>query len=86
MPIASLQYFGKLFMLKKIWHYWKKFAFKVGEINFKVIMTIFYFIILGLFAIPFRLTHDILLIKKKYATFWKDRDVHADLNSAKKQY
>jgi len=73
-------------MFKKIWHHWKIFAFKVGEFNFKVIMTLFYFVILTFFAIPFKLTNDILMMKKKYISFWRDRKTGYTLESTKEQF
>lgn len=38
-------------MLKKLLHYWKKFAFALGYINTRIILTLLFFIILGIYAL-----------------------------------
>lgn len=42
-------------IFKKIWEWWMKFAFLLGNAITAVLMTVFYFTFFALFAIPFRL-------------------------------
>ncbi len=42
-------------MFKQVWGYWKKFGIWMGNIMSTFILTVFYFTLLAVFAIPFRL-------------------------------
>ncbi|OGF68122.1 MAG: hypothetical protein A2Y62_01115 [Candidatus Fischerbacteria bacterium RBG_13_37_8] len=73
-------------LLKRIWEGWKTIAFKIGAFNAKILLTLFYFLILTIAAIPFKLTNDTLKMKRKYTTFWSNTNAGTDLESLKKQY
>ncbi len=49
---------------RRIWEGWKKIARKIGDFNARVILTVFYFILLMPFAVMVRLFTDPLEIKK----------------------
>jgi hypothetical protein len=57
--------------LKKLYRLWLKFGLLLGTINGFIILSIFYVVIIGLYAIPSK------LFKKKkivLGTFWKDKE------------
>ena len=51
-------------LLKRIWEGWKKIARKIGDFNARVILTLFYFVLLMPFAVLVILFTDPLEIKK----------------------
>ena len=63
--------------MKTIWNLWKKFAHYLGVINTHVLLLLFYFFILGIFALVIRLLRSDLLDKKlpnpSATTFWQTR-------------
>ncbi|HEY4475865.1 MAG TPA: hypothetical protein VJB92_04070 [Candidatus Paceibacterota bacterium] len=69
-----------------IWNGWKKFAFALGYINSRIILTLIYFIVFGVYAIlslPFRLFKK----NKKQDTFWRDKDYREPtLENLEKQF
>jgi hypothetical protein len=52
-------------MLKKIWEGWKKIAKKIGEFNARVILTIFYFVLLAPLALVVRRSDPMGIWKHK---------------------
>jgi hypothetical protein len=59
-------------MFKKIWEAWKKIAKKIGEFNARVILTIFYFILLAPLALVVRRS-DPMGIRKNKKGGWVPR-------------
>jgi hypothetical protein len=62
-------------VLVKIWkgfkNGWMKFAHTLGRINTNILLTIFYFILIGIYAIIIGLPKKIIqLISKKPKTYW----------------
>lgn len=49
---------------RRIWEGWKKIARKIGDFNARVILTVFYLVLLMPFAILVKLFTDPLEIKK----------------------
>lgn len=37
--------------LQKVWHAWKTFARKLGDFNSRLILTLFYFVIVGVVSL-----------------------------------
>ena len=70
---------GKQNIFRRAWEGWKKIARKIGDFNARVILTIFYFILLMPFALLVRLFTDPLEIKKKAHKGWHPREEKDDV-------
>src|SRR3990172_6471462 len=57
-------------ILHKSWEWWKRVARKIGDFQPRIILTIFYFIVLGPFALAVRLGSDPLTIKTSTPRGW----------------
>jgi len=57
-------------ILRKSWEWWKRVARKIGDFQARIILTIFYFIILGPFALGLRMGSDPLAIKASTLRGW----------------
>ncbi len=66
----SIQTRKRPITMKKLWEWWKRVAKKVGDFQARVILTIFYFIVLGPFALAVRLGSDPLAIKASALRGW----------------
>jgi hypothetical protein len=64
----------KKHILRRIWDGWKKIARKIGDFNARVILTIFYFILLLPFAILIKSLTDPLEIKKGSPKGWQIKE------------
>lgn len=76
-------------MWKRIWFFWKKLAHRLAIIQTTIILTLFYFLMLGVFALVIKLLRKDLLDKrwKKNRSFWKDKGkVLVTMESAKRQF
>ncbi len=75
-------------LLRKIWLGWKAFAVKLGNIQARVILTIFYFILLSPFGLGVRFLSDPLGIKRKLlASYWITRAAgESTLEKARRQF
>ena len=58
-------------MLKRAWQTWKKIAHKIGNFQARVLLTIFYAVVVFPFGIAARLFSDPLRIKRP-PTQWLD--------------
>lgn len=59
---------------RRIWEGWKRIARKIGDFNARVILTVFYLVLLMPFAILVKLFTDPLEIKKNARTGWHPRE------------
>ncbi len=59
---------------RRFWEWWKRVARKIGDFNARVILTIFYLILLSPFALAVRFLTDPLSIKKKTEKRWITRE------------
>ena len=66
-------------LLRKIWDGWKKIARKIGDFNARVILTIFYLILLMPFALMIKAFSDPLEIKKSSHKGWHTREENPDV-------
>jgi len=57
-------------MMKNVWEWWKRVARKIGDFQARIILTIFYFIVLGPFALAVRWGSDPLAIKPSTPRGW----------------
>ena len=58
---------------RRLWEGWKKIALIIGDFNARVILTVFYFVLLCPFAIMLKLFTDPLEIKKKEHVGWHEK-------------
>jgi hypothetical protein len=58
-------------MLKRAWQAWKRIAHKIGNFQARVLLTIFYIVLVFPFGIAARLFFDPLRIKRR-PTQWLD--------------
>jgi len=58
-------------MFKRAWQAWKRIAHKIGNFQARVVLTIFYFLLVFPFGIAARLFSDPLRIKHR-PTEWLD--------------
>jgi hypothetical protein len=72
-------------MLKQVWQRWKRIARAVGTFQARILLTIFYAVLVLPFGIVVRLFSDPLRIKRR-PTQWLERPDEAhDLPWAKRQ-
>ncbi len=74
---------------RRLWEWWKRVARKIGDFNARVILTIFYCILLMPFALMVRLLTDPLRIKPKTEKRWLQREAEKDgdpLEKAARQF
>ena len=76
-------------MSNKIWIFWKRLAGRLAIIQTAVILTFFYFLVIGPFAMIIKLLRKDLLDKKwkQNKSFWKEKEkMYVTLKSAKRQF
>ena len=73
-------------MLKTMWHRWKRIWQKVGNLQARVLLTIFYATLMLPFGVAVRVFFDPLRVKRR-PTRWLDcaSEETQDLNVAKRQ-
>jgi len=64
---------------RRLWEGWKKIARKIGDFNARVILTIFYLVLLMPFAILVKAFTDPLEIKKNAKKGWLLREEKPDV-------
>ena len=64
---------------RRLWEGWKKIAQIIGDFNARVILTLFYFILLCPFALMLKLFTDPLEIKKKKHVGWHEKKEDGEL-------
>jgi len=72
-------------MLKRLWEGWKVIAHKIGNFQARVLLTIFYGVLVLPFGLVVRLFADPLRIKKRPNQWLDHPDQTHDLQSAKRQ-
>lgn len=68
---------------------WKKFARRLAIIQTTIILSLFYFLMLGILAVVIKFLRKDLLDKKwkKNKSFWMEKEkVSIDMESAKRQF
>jgi len=51
--------------LRRLWQGWKRVGKKIGDFQARVLLTVFYFVILAPFALGVRLLADPLALKRR---------------------
>ncbi|HXZ42003.1 MAG TPA: hypothetical protein VEG68_14765 [Terriglobales bacterium] len=72
-------------LLKRAWQGWKKIAHKIGNFQARVLLTVFYGVLVLPFGLAARFFSDPLRIKKKPAQWLPHPDEAYDLEWARKQ-
>ncbi|MGE5060725.1 MAG: hypothetical protein ACM3N3_15900 [Betaproteobacteria bacterium] len=58
-------------MRKRLWERWNRIAKAIGDFQARLILSVFYFIIVGPFALILRWAADPLSLKKGAAQAWR---------------
>ena len=75
-------------MLRHLWERWKVLAHHIGTFQSRVLLTVFYFVILAPFGLAVRLFSDPLLLKHQHRSHWLRRDsrMAAGWEAARRQF
>ena len=75
-------------MLTRLWSQWKQFAQKVADFQARVLLTLIYFLILGLFGAVVTVFGDPLAIKRLLrSSLWLTKPIEsASLEQARRQF
>ena len=69
----ALKMANRLTVLKGFWEAWKRLARKVGNLQVRVLLFVFYFVVLAPFALIVRWASDPMAIKPGSSRGWRDR-------------
>jgi len=72
-------------LLKRVWGGWKKIAHKIGNFQARVLLTVFYGVLVLPFGLAMRWFADPLRIKKKPTAWLQHSEEAHDLAWARKQ-
>jgi hypothetical protein len=61
---------AKITLLKKAWEGWKSFGHKIGDLQARLILTLFYFAIVAPFSLLVRFFSDPLSLKRGTTKGW----------------
>ncbi len=61
--------------LRMVWKRWKRFGKRIGDLQARALLTVFYFVLLSPFALALRRWSDPLAIKPGAAKGWGARPV-----------
>lgn len=86
MPTVRSQ--GTLAMMRELWERWKWLARKIGDVQARAMMAVFYFVILGPIALATNWRRDLLAIKAATPRGWIDIEQKevAALEQSSRQY
>ncbi len=79
---------GKKMGVRELWAAWKRIARKIGDFQARVLLTIFYFVLLAPFALIMRRTSDPLALKPGTPRGWGERQNAPEytVEAARKQF
>ena len=60
--------------MRNLWEWWKRFGKRVGDIQARIILLVFYYVIVAPFALALRWGDDPLSIKGKLPRGWQVKD------------
>lgn len=72
-------------VLKRMWEVWKRIAHKIGNFQARVILTIFYAVLMFPFGMAARLFSDPLRIKRRSPQWLDCPDEACDMQWARRQ-
>jgi hypothetical protein len=58
---------------RRLWEAWKVIAGRIGDVQARILLAVFYFVVLAPFAILVRLTADPLAIGRRALRGWHQR-------------
>ncbi len=58
---------------RALWECWRRFAKRIGDIQARALLTLFYFVVLAPFALAVRWASDPLAIKSATPRGWRPR-------------
>ena len=61
-------------LVRTAWEWWKRVAKRIGDVQARILLTVFYFLVLGPFALALRWRSDPLATKRGAARGWRLRD------------
>jgi hypothetical protein len=75
-------------VLRSLWNGWKRVARRIGDFQARVLLTVFYYAILGPFALVLRWRSDPLAIKPGSERGWRPRAELAgpEIERARRQF
>ena len=75
-------------LLTTIWRKWKLVARKIADFQARVLLFVFYFVVLGPFAVGVKMSSDPLRLHIKHPNVWLKRpEIDADaLTLARRQF
>ena len=78
---------SRIHLVRRLWQGWKRFGRKIGDVQARVLLTIFYFVIVAPFALAVRVFADPLGLKPKTAKGWRPRPAGTPaLEQARRQF
>lgn len=72
--------------LKRVWEGWKSLAKKIGDFNARLILSLFYFLILGPFSLLVRISDPLHLRKNSHGWTKRPASDETTLNRALEQW
>lgn len=74
--------------MKQLWHAWKRIAIKIGAVNSRVLLTLFYFVLVVPVGVIVRLVSDPLFLKQgKRLSYWVSREEkNVTLDESRRQF
>jgi hypothetical protein len=75
-------------MLRKIWERWKIVARRIGDVQSRLLLCVFYFVILAPFGIAVRMLSDPLRLKRRSHSHWllKESTATVPSENARRQF
>jgi hypothetical protein len=64
---------GYLEVFWRLWERWKRIARRIGDFQARILLIVFYFVVLAPFALVVRWTTDPMAIKPKTQRGWRNR-------------
>ena len=65
--------------MRNLWEWWKRIGKRIGDIQARIILVFFYYIVVGPFALALRLGDDPLAIRRKLAGGWESKSEGQDM-------
>jgi hypothetical protein len=60
-------------LLRRLWHGWKRVGKTIGDFQARVLLTVFYFVVVAPFAVGITLLGDPLAVKPRSPRGWRVR-------------